>query len=160
MSDTTEQECACCGFDTDCIQGLCSSCYDYNCEIEKLNKQLIKSIRNKPITEHPDVQRLIIQVETLSQENKRLSKRDCNSTVQILLPTADRPFNKEDCRIVDVGYSDNIYVVECAAVTELQAENAKLKEALKVARGMIMMGYDRKDDARGYEQIEEALKGE
>jgi len=27
---------------------------------------------NRPITEHPDVQRLIIQVETLSQENKKL----------------------------------------------------------------------------------------
>ena len=145
MSDTTWGECKCCRHDTDCIDGLCIECFEYG---------------NKPITEHPDVQRLIIQVETLSQENKRLSKRDCNSTVQILLPTADRPFNKEDCRIVDVGYSDNIYVVECAAVTELQAENAKLKEALKVARGMIMMGYDRKDDARGYEQIEEALKGE
>ena len=74
MSDTTEQECACCGFDTDCIQGLCSSCYDYNCEIEKLNKQLIKSIRNKPITEHPDVQRLIGQVVELQAEVKRLKK--------------------------------------------------------------------------------------
>jgi len=52
-------------------------------------------------------------------------------TVQILLPTADSPFNKEDCRIVDVGYSDNIYVVECDAVVELQAENERLKEALK-----------------------------
>ena len=30
---------------------------------------------NRPITEHPDVQRLIIQVETLSQENKRLDGR-------------------------------------------------------------------------------------
>ena len=27
---------------------------------------------DQPITEHPDVQRLIIQVETLSQENKEL----------------------------------------------------------------------------------------
>ena len=82
------------------------------------------------ITEHPDVQRLVGQVETLSQENKRLSQRDCNATVQILLPTADSPFNKEDCRIVDVGVSDNIYVVECAAVVELQAENKRLKEEL------------------------------
>ena len=28
----------------------------------------------KSITEHPDVQRLIIQVETLSRENKKLKK--------------------------------------------------------------------------------------
>ena len=68
MSDTTEQECACCGFDTDCIDGLCQSCNDFNYKLEKLHKQVL----NKPITEHPDVQRLIIQVETLSQENKKL----------------------------------------------------------------------------------------
>jgi len=78
MSDTTEQECACCGFDTDCIQGLCSSCYDYNCEIEKLNKQLIKSIRNKPITEHPDVQRLIGQVVEL-QKNLEVWREACGN---------------------------------------------------------------------------------
>ena len=94
-----------------------------------------------PVTEHPDVQRLIGQVAELQikfhelqdenvelqDKNERLSKRDCNATVQILLPTADSPFNKEDCRIVDVGYSDNIYVVECDAVVELQAENERLK---------------------------------
>jgi len=68
MSDTTEQECACCGFDTDCIDGLCQSCNDFNYKLEKLHKQVL----NKPITEHPDVQRLIIQVETLSQETKEL----------------------------------------------------------------------------------------
>jgi hypothetical protein len=58
MSDTTEQECACCGFDTDCIDGLCQSCNDFNYKLEKLHKQVL----NKPITEHPDVQRLIKQV--------------------------------------------------------------------------------------------------
>ena len=137
MSDTTWDECKCCRHDTDCIEGLCIECFEYG---------------NKPITEHPDVQRLIGQavelqilvndltadkerligqVETLSQENKRLSKRDCNSTVQILLPTADSPFNKEDCRIVDVGYSDNIYVVECDAVVELQAANERLSQENK-----------------------------
>jgi len=57
MSDTTWDECKCCRHDTDCIKGLCIECFEYG---------------NKPITEHPDVQRLIIQVETLSQENKEL----------------------------------------------------------------------------------------
>jgi len=85
------------------------------------------------VTEHPDVQRLIGQVETLSQENKRLSQRDCNASVQILLPTADSPFNKEDCRIVDVGVSDNIYVVECDAVVELEAENERLNSIIAFA---------------------------
>ena len=31
---------------------------------------------DKPITEHPDVQRLIIQVETLSQETKKLQAKN------------------------------------------------------------------------------------
>ena len=68
MSDTIEQECACCGFDTDCIDGLCQPCNDFNNKMEKLHKQVL----NRPVAEHPDVQRLIIQVETLSQENKKL----------------------------------------------------------------------------------------
>jgi len=99
-------------------------------KLENENTKL-KDELARPITEHPDVQRLIGQVVELQAKNERLSKRDCNSTVQILLPTADSPFNKEDCRIVDVGYSDNIYVVECDAVVELQAENAKLKTAIR-----------------------------
>ena len=49
MSDTTWDECKCCRHDTDCIKGLYIECFEYG---------------NKPITEHPDVQRLIIQVET------------------------------------------------------------------------------------------------
>ena len=103
---------------------------------------------DKPITEHPDVQRLIIQVETLSRENKRLSKRDCNATIQIQLPKADSPFNKEDCCIVDVGVMDNIYIVECTAVADLQAENNKLKAAFQIiieheeARKKCGIGYD------------------
>jgi len=30
MSDTTLMECQCCGFDTDCIEGLCEPCNDFN----------------------------------------------------------------------------------------------------------------------------------
>ena len=40
-------------------------------KLENENTKL-KDELAKPITEHPDVQRLIIQVETLSQENKKL----------------------------------------------------------------------------------------
>ena len=44
---------------------------------------------NKPITEHPDVQRLIIQVETLSQEKKAIKAqyaKDLVSTNQFYFP--------------------------------------------------------------------------
>ena len=50
MSDTTWGECKCCRHDTDCIDGLCIECFEYG---------------NKPITEHPDVQRLIEQAVEL-----------------------------------------------------------------------------------------------
>lgn len=30
MSDTTVQDCKCCGFETDCINGLCEPCSDYH----------------------------------------------------------------------------------------------------------------------------------
>jgi len=57
MSDTTWDECKCCRHDTDCIDGLCIECFEYG---------------NKPITEHPDVQRLIGQVVELQAENAKL----------------------------------------------------------------------------------------
>ena len=58
-----------------------------------------------PITEHPDVQRLIIQVETLSRENKRLEGEEKKKWEWVV-------HWKGKC-------------------VELQAENAKLKEIIK-----------------------------
>ena len=66
MSDTTVQECKCCGFEDDCIDGLCSSCHDFNLNHEKTHKQFL----DKPVAEHPDVQRLIGQVVELQAELK------------------------------------------------------------------------------------------
>ena len=45
MSDTTEQECACCGFDTDCIDGLCQPCNDFNFKLEKLHKKVVVELQ-------------------------------------------------------------------------------------------------------------------
>ena len=70
----------------ECGRETCPKCWYYipdiglkfcgkECAITKLLKLLAAAEMNdKPITEHPDVQRLIIQVETLSQENKKLKK--------------------------------------------------------------------------------------
>ena len=44
MSDTTEQDCNCCGVESDCINGLCESCSDYNYILEAKNKKLKKKI--------------------------------------------------------------------------------------------------------------------
>ena len=72
MSDTTEQECVCCGFDTDCIDGLCQPCNDFNYKLEKLHKQVL----NKPITEHPDVQRLVGQIAEYQIKNQELADKN------------------------------------------------------------------------------------
>ena len=72
MSDTTWDECKCCRHDTDCIEGLCIECFEYG---------------NKPITEHPDVQRLIGQVVELQAENAKLSKE--NKILKMLLYSSE-----------------------------------------------------------------------
>jgi len=94
------------------------------------------------VIENPDVQRLIIQLEKLRAENKRLSGRDCNASIQLILPQEDgNPFNKEDCKVVDVGVSDNSYVIECDAVSQLQANNKKLEEQCRQYRMMDKANY-------------------
>ena len=156
----------------DCGRECCPKCWVWipdvalrfcseSCARTRLLKLLAAAEMNeRPITEHPDVQRLIGQVAELQikfhelqdenvelqDKNERLSKRDCNATVQILLPTADSPFNKEDCRIVDVGYSDNIYVVECDAVVELQAENKRLKNFVQRVSDTYATGGDPEEE--------------
>lgn len=52
MSDTTYRMCDCCGYDEDCIDGLCQSCQEYNQKlldkIDRLKKQLKEQKANKP----------------------------------------------------------------------------------------------------------------
>jgi len=47
-------------------------CSESCARIRLLKLLAAAEVNERPITEHPDVQRLIIQVETLSQENKKL----------------------------------------------------------------------------------------
>jgi len=35
MSDTITQDCNCCQIESDCINGLCESCSDYNYKLQK-----------------------------------------------------------------------------------------------------------------------------
>ena len=58
----------------------------------------------------------------LQAEVDRLVNRDCNATISLLVPNQN-PFNREDCKIVDVGVSDNHYVVECEVVARLQKQS-------------------------------------
>jgi len=53
----------------------------------------------KPITEHPDVQRIIIQVETLGQENKKLKE-----AIEKVLPGISRAMgNYEEARYIEIS---------------------------------------------------------
>ena len=62
------------------------------------------------------------EIEILKSENKRLEERDCNATVELCFNDGNNPFARETLKIVDVGVSDNIYIVESEIVTGLQAE--------------------------------------
>ena len=63
-------------------------------EIEELQAELAK-----PITEHPDVQRVIIQVETLGQENKKLKE-----AIEKVLPGISRAMgNYEEARYIEIS---------------------------------------------------------
>lgn len=71
------------------------------------------------VIENPDVQRLVKKIVQLEAENKRLSKRDCNATIVLSYNDGNNPFAREELEVVDIGVSDNIYVVESQIVKEL-----------------------------------------
>lgn len=53
-------------------------------------------------------------------------------TVSLSLPTADDPFNRVECRVLDVGHADRVLVVESDAVTRMAEEHRQMYEALQV----------------------------
>ncbi len=89
---------------------------------------------DKPITEHPDVQRLISQVVQLQAENKRLTEREWNMTIELCFDDGNDPFAREELKIVDVGVADKIYVVESQMTNNLLTENKRLRGLLQVAK--------------------------
>ena len=54
MSDTNVQECNCCQIETDCINGLCELCSDYNYKLQKQSDLLTLGI----LQEKNEVKRL------------------------------------------------------------------------------------------------------
>jgi len=126
MSDTTWDECKCCATDGDCINGLCLSCREYG---------------NKPITEHPDVQRLIRQVVDLQILVNDLTADKERLIGQVVELQAENAKLKNDIRIMVEKAADKNLAgyrelgVKLAAMEstneELQAENAKMKEIIK-----------------------------
>lgn len=74
---------------------------------------------------------IIIENEKLKKENKRLSERDCNATIQLCYDDGFNPFAREDLKVLDVGVADNCYVVESEIINKLLEENKKLKEEIE-----------------------------
>lgn len=57
--------------------------------------------------------------QAVDKELKRLSERDCNAKVQLCYKKGINPFAREDLKIVDVGVSDNTYVVESEVLNKM-----------------------------------------
>lgn len=98
---------------------------------------------------------LSIQASAVAQEMQRLApylappvsadstKEEGHSTVQLCYPLRGDPFNKYDCKIVDVGHADNILVVECPEMRAKQDElwggaNYRLKYLADIMRALGM----------------------
>lgn len=75
--------------------------------------------------------------EQLLAQLTRLQKRDCNATIQLCFNDGDNPFARENLQVVDVGVSDNCYVVESQTVKQLQTQLTTAKEENKRLRDEI-----------------------
>jgi len=67
---------------------------------------------------------------TLLQELQRLKSREGNAQIELCYDDGKNPFARESLKIVDFGYSDNIYVVESSLLQEYQ----KLRERVSVEK--------------------------
>ena len=74
------------------------------------------------------------RIAVLEADVKRLDDRDGNATIQLAYETNDYPFNFDDCKIVDFGVSDNIYVIESPYL----AERNKVIDLLAIHAGWCM----------------------
>ena len=70
----------------------------------------------------------------LVEENKRLAGRDCNASIELCYSDGENPFARESLKIVDVGVSDNRYVVESKIIENLKTDNDNLAEENKKLR--------------------------
>ena len=129
---------------------------------------------DKPIIEHPDVQRLIIQVETLSREKKELHRalghteaalaRWSNDEIgEVKLKNVElQSENEHLIGVVESTRQDYADLLAGTAEAKLQAENAKLRKAflkIKALDTPINMDSDTNDFDKIMYITEQALKG-
>ena len=105
-----------------------------------------------PPTDHPDVQKLIAkyaildgmyveqgkEIVVLQANHDRLQERDCNASIELCYNDGNDPFARESLTVVDVGVSDNAYVVESKVLSNLQASHTNLMEANEIYSDCLM----------------------
>jgi len=105
-----------------------------------------------------DLNQVRVENERLKGENKRLSDRDCNASVNLCYSTEENPFNQEELKIVDVGVADNIYIVESAILTEANKQLNEHKEVVDKIDKAFKLHQRYKSNGDGYlEEIEDIL---
>jgi len=72
----------------------------------------------------------------LKLEIDRLNAREGNVSITLAYSTKNSTFEQEKLQIIDVGVSDNVYIVESKVLNSLQNEVDRLKSALiEIASG-------------------------
>ena len=88
-------------------------------EVVKVLEQLNCILADKQwVTEkqHESVESAI----SLIQELQRLKSREGNAKIELCYDDGKNPFARESLKIVDFGYSDNIYIVESSLIQDYQ----------------------------------------
>ncbi len=119
----------------DMVDGPCACGATHNAKewLGKLIKR-IEQLQSKLDSVNHDYTELLQERAEYVAENKRLRKRDGNATIQLCFNDGDNPFAREDLQVVDVGVSDNCYVVESQTVSNLQGVIKWLREVLEKHR--------------------------
>ncbi len=118
---------------------LCWDCIDKAvdalADVVLFNKGWKAAQKGEPVDDRADCELQGWQIfmwDEHEEEVKRLRKRDCNATVVLCYDDGCNPFARETLNIVDVGISDNIYVVESEVVKAQAAEVERLREVIKI----------------------------
>ena len=67
------------------------------------------------------------EIAELKSEHERLLKRDGNAKIFLAFNDDIDPFHQERLQVVDVGVSDNVYIVESKLFNKVQSDMAALK---------------------------------
>lgn len=115
MGDTNVQECNCCQIETDCINGLCEMCSDYNYKLQKQSDLLTLGL----LQEKQAVVKLQAENEKYLDCLKMILRRACCS-----------PLNNPYC---DGGDCDCVWERVCQTIDPKRWEEV---QALQGKKGM------------------------